>query len=88
MKIQKIVTVGDMRDQKRAADAVLFAREDKRQAKEAAERERIAGILKANPQIGELCREGKRVFYVWPAGSAKSQYREARDPAKLAGSAS
>lgn len=40
---------------------------------------RIAGILRARPEIGELCREGHRVFYVMIAGEAV----EAEDPADL-----
>ena len=45
-----------------------------------AESDRIAAILSANPQIGELCREGRRVFYVCPTPGA---YIEHDDPAKL-----
>lgn len=41
---------------------------------------RIASILRDNPGIGELARDGQRVFYIFPAGG---KYREAKDPAKL-----
>lgn len=41
------------------------------------EKDRVAGILSANPQIGVLCREGMAVYYV------NFPYTEATDPAAL-----
>ncbi len=38
-----------------------------------AEKARIEDTLDAHPHIGTLIREGKRVFYVYPAGG---EYRE------------
>ncbi len=35
---------------------------------------------KAEPMIGELCREGKTVWYVWPVGGT---YRESASRADL-----
>lgn len=55
-----------------------LAREDAKAQAEIAERQRIEGILVANPEIGVLMRKGGPVYYVnWPV------YREAKDPASL-----
>jgi beta-lactam-binding protein with PASTA domain len=47
---------------------------------ENAKREEIETILKANPQIGILMRNGKNVYYTYPAGG---KYKEAKHPGKL-----
>jgi hypothetical protein len=55
-----------------------LAREDAKAQAEIAKRQRIEGILAANPEIGVLQGEKCLRYYVnWPA------YREAKDPAAL-----
>lgn len=55
-----------------------LAREDAKAQAEITERQRIEGILAANPEIGVLQGEKGRRYYVnWPA------YCEAKDPAAL-----
>jgi hypothetical protein len=68
-KVQKIITVGDMRDQRAAADAVENAKHE-----QAAEAERnTRRFLQANPHVGMLVRKGAPVFYAY---SAEGEYRE------------
>lgn len=55
-------------------NAWLDARESRRLKAEDRLLARIERLeAKAEKLIGELCREGKRVFYVWPLGG---KYRE------------
>jgi len=77
-KLRKIFTVRDALMEKHLAELPSIARAEA----EIAERKRIADILAANPEIGELCQKGKRMFYVWPAGG---EYRQDADPTKLVG---
>ena len=71
-----IFTLRDAREERLRAGHPWLARMDAADA----ERDRIARILAAHPEIGELCRSGRRVFYVYPVGGA---YRESTDPAAL-----
>lgn len=79
-KVQKIITVGDVRDQKAAIEAAAnhVAEVVAQQAAEADRNTRM--FLKANPHVGMLVRGGKPVFYTFPAGG---QYHEGT-PAQLA----
>jgi hypothetical protein len=71
---QRIFTLADARDERRNAELPALARA----AAARLEAERIAGVLRENPAIGVLCRNGRSVFYVnFPC------YREAGDPAAL-----
>ena len=70
----RIFTSADARDKKRNAELPALARA---QAK-IAERQRIEGILQANPQIGVLQGEKGARYYV-----SFHVYREACDPAAL-----
>lgn len=56
--MSKIMTVGDVRAAKQAADAAMFARWD-------AER---AAWMPGDPRIGVLCRGGKPIYYAHIAG--------------------
>lgn len=61
----KIMTVGDVRDAKRAADDAMWARSDAAQAKAAL----AAGTwMPQDPRIGVLCRGGAPVYYAYVAG--------------------
>ena len=61
--------------------AALDRREARRIKAEAAQVERLDRLdAKAAPHIGELCREGRTVHYVWPVGG---KYREGT-PGELA----
>lgn len=71
----KIFTRNDARQEKLDAELSALARAEAGQAAAA----RIAAILVARPEIGELCREGQRLFYVTVAGEPV----EAKDPADL-----
>lgn len=72
--MSRIFTLADARDEKRDAELPYLARAQA----EIAERQRIEGILLANPEIGILMRKDGAYYYVnWP------EYREARDPAAL-----
>lgn len=71
---KRIFTLADARDEKRNAELPALARA----AAARAENDRIAGVLRDHPEIGELCRKGLRVFYV-----TAPAYRENRDPAAL-----
>ena len=72
--MSRIFTLADARDEKRDAELPSLVRAQA----EIAERQRIEGILLANPEIGILMRKGGAYYYVnWP------EYREARDPAAL-----
>lgn len=75
-RLRKIFTVRDAVMERRLAELPSIVRAEA----EIAERERVAGVLAANPEIGELCQKGKRMFYVWPAGG---EYRQNADPAAL-----
>lgn len=75
-KLRKIFTVQDAVRERHEAELPSLARAEA----EKIERERIAAILLANPEIGELCQKGKRMFYVWPIDG---EYRQNADPAKL-----
>ncbi len=58
----------------RTLDDQLDRREAARQRREAKTHERlVAREDKADQMIGELCREGRTVYYVFPAGG---KYRE------------
>jgi len=62
-------------------DRHLEARHARRLAAEdryLARRERLEA--KAEPMIGELCREGTTVYYVWPQGG---RYRESASETEL-----
>jgi hypothetical protein len=55
-------------------EAILDTRVDSREDREYATYQRLAKREgEAEEQIGELTRDGKTVFYVWPAGG---KYRE------------
>ena len=57
---------------RQAENAAFNARCDSR----AAEAKRIHGLMQANPQIGALNRNGKTVYYTFPAGGV---YKEAKN---------
>lgn len=61
----KIMTVGDVRAAKQAADASMLARSDVAQAQAAL----AAGTwMPKDPRIGVLCRGSKPVYYAYVAG--------------------
>ena len=76
-------TLGQARDQKALANAEQEAKHAKENAA-ALEARRLDDERRAfamqHPQIGELCRAGRPVFYVAPIGGA---YRESVDPRDL-----
>ena len=73
-QMSKIYTLADARDEKRNAELPALARAQA----QIAERQRIEGILQANPQIGVLQGEkGARYYVSFPV------YREACEPAQL-----
>lgn len=60
----------------------LEVREQRRLLAERRHVERLDRLdAAAAPFIGELCREGRTVYYVWPAGG---KYRESDDYSALA----
>ena len=72
--MSRIFTLADARNEKRNAELPALARAQA----QITERQRIEGILQANPQIGALQGEkGARYYVSFPV------YREARDPAAL-----
>lgn len=72
----KIRTLGDVLMEKAMANAEEIAREAKARKRS----DEIAACLKANPQIGTLMRDGRPVYYTYPAPGT---YREARNPETL-----
>lgn len=73
--MKKVRTVNDVRNEKRNADARRFAHLDDAEA----EQKRIAEVLKANPEIGVLMRNGKPVYYL----TRSYGHLEHADPAAL-----
>lgn len=62
--MKKIYTVLDARRKQADEQGWREAADNKAAALKAAEQE----LLQKHPQIGVLCREGKTVYYVYPAG--------------------
>jgi len=57
------------------ADAQTEANHNRRMANEARyidRQERLAAMIERQNLIGELCREGRTVYYFFPAGAKKS----------------
>ena len=71
-----IRTVGDVRDEKRTADAAMHAKCDALEAAQSLQAQRCAFAVEHD--LGALMREGRQVFYTFMGG-----YREAADPADL-----
>lgn len=58
----------------------LFGKSEERAKVEEEQKKVVDNFLKANPHIGILMRDGRPMYYTYPAGGS---YKESRDPRKL-----
>lgn len=76
MSKTRIFTLEDAREEKRAMDAMLFAKHDMRAQRDAEQQALYDLACRLN--VGALKRKGRWVFYTFEGG-----YREAADPREL-----